>query len=1472
MAQFTLQRATMTSNDATRLDDRDLPPKEGPSGLARIGRALTGLLIAAWAVFLLLWLALYGFLLPRVSAWKPEMEAQAARVLGVGVRIGDIEVTSTGWIPALRLADLELLDAGGRVALRLPQLSAALSPRSLLSLQPRFEQLLIEGAALEVRRDAQGRLHVAGMALDEELEPQQGTPFDATDWLLAQGEFAIRGAQVRWIDEMRGAPPLVLQDVDFVLRNGLKRHDLRLDATPPAGFGARWTVRGRFRQGLFDARSDWRTWSGELYAELPQTDVAAWRPHLDLPRELRAGQGAARVWVDVDRGRLRGATADVALQAVQLRWAGVDQDLAVERLQGRLLARQDPQAVMLGIEQLSFTTAQGLVWPASDMKLVLRHAPQQPKAPVPAPGAEGVALPVFELFTERQITGGEFSAARLDLALMASIAARAPLGAEIHQWVRELAPQGRIEDMKASWEGPPDDPRRYRVSGRLADLSVLPAAADGVALAGGGAVARAGRPGLMGAGVTIEATETGGRADVEIQRGRLLLPGVLEESSVPVEALSARVAWQRKGAERPELEISVTPLTLRNADLSGELRATWRTRWGPQGFAPGQLDLNLALSQVQAESVWRYLPVRLEPETRSYIRRAVRGGRLQDVALRIRGELEAFPYSAPGAKGEFSLSGRWRDGTLLYLPAEGDSPAWPEATRLDARFRLDGRRFDFSDVRGRILGMEVPRGTVRIDLAAPGVPLGLDLQARGAAQELLRFVQATPVDRWTARAMATATATGPAQLGLRLDIPLSGPEPGKVRGSVQLPGNDLRLLADLPLLAGVRGRVDFTERGFSILGAQGQTAGAQATLLGGDVTIDGGLAPGSGLRLNLQGSVGMAALRAAPELQWLEPIAKRLSGQSAYRLTVGQAPGGPLQWTLNSPLSGVGIDLPAPLGKAPETNWGDGGLRLQVSDPSAGSGPRLQRIDLDAGRLLKARLIREAAEGGRVLQGMVTLGAGELPGLPAQGMEWVVRLDRLDADAWGAVLGAEGVAGTGPGAGPGAGPAAGSAPPAGAASVARGVSADTLGLMPRTVRLQAGRLRFLGRDIEDVAAVVARAGGEAWRVDLNARQLEGRLDWWPQAPGRQARVVARLSRLSIPAANAELVEQAAEDPDLQWPALDVVAEAFELRGRALGRLAIEADVREGGRHWELRSLNLRHPDAELKASGSWAEAEGTRRRRTALDFSLALKDSGALLSKMGYADTLRGGQGSLRGAVAWRGSPMSPDIRSMQGQMRLDLTEGRFLKADPGAARLLGVLSLQSLPRRLILDFRDVFQEGFAFDLIDGDVDIAAGVAQTRNLRMRGLQAAVLMEGRADILHETQDLRVVVVPEVNAGTASLAYAAVNPVLGLGTFLAQLFLRRPLMVANTREFTITGSWDDPKVERVQRAVGPTQEQMDRAAQPSRPVERAGVPGAAAGAASSAAPGPAPAAVPVPNPNPSPNPNPNSNPQSNPGANR
>jgi uncharacterized protein YhdP len=378
--------------------------------------------------------------------------------------------------------------------------------------------------------------------------------------------------------------------------------------------------------------------------------------------------------------------------------------------------------------------------------------------------------------------------------------------------------------------------------------------------------------------------------------------------------------------------------------------------------------------------------------------------------------------------------------------------------------------------------------------------------------------------------------------------------------------------------------------------------------------------------------------------------------------------------------------------------------------------------------------------------------------------------------------------------------------------------------MPTTLALRARELSLEGRTLHNVVVGGSR-DGRLWKAKVDADELSGNIEFrQPQGTG-PGRLFARLARLNIAASAAKDVETLLEQqPNI--PALDIVVDEFEFKGRRLGRLEIDAVyrgpgtvAREGGiREWRLNRLSLSTPESTLVASGNWAavgaqaagvggprlEPKPNERRRTAMKFRLELADVGQALTRYGMKGVVRRGRGSMEGNVSWVGSPLALDYPSMTGIFNVSVENGQFLKADPGLAKLLGVLSLQSLPRRLALDFRDVFSEGFSFDFIRGDVTIEQGMASTNNLQMKGVNAAVLMEGKADIARETQDLKVLVVPEINAGTASLVATAINPALGLGTFLAQLFLREPLMKAATQEFHIDGTWTDPRVTRLGKA--------------------------------------------------------------------
>jgi len=1344
-------------------------------------RIAFGLLFGAWSLLLLAWLTLHWGILPRIEQWRPQIEARASQALGVPVAIGTIRVRSGGWVPALEMTDVVLQDSQHREALRLPKVSAALSARSLLAVELRFEQLHIDGAALEVRRDGAGRIFVAGIEI-----PASGADPNsrAADWFFSQHEFVVRNGRVRWVDEQRGGATLALEQVDLVVRNGLRRHDLRLDATPPAVWGERFTLQGRFTQSLLDGSGDWRRWNGTVHAALPRTDVAELRRYVTLPFEVTEGEGAVRAWIDVRAGQAQAATADVALRSVALRLAANAQPLAVAQLQGRVSAERNEGRLRLAAEGLSFATADGVVWPRSSLTLALRQ---------PA-GAE----------RETNVwAGGELSADRVDLGVMAQVAARLPIGTALAKLLSELAPTGQVSALAARWDGALDAPSHYQVKASIAGLSIAAAPSpepNGV-----------GRPGWRNATIEVDATETGGKARFVLDKGALVLPGVFEQPEVGFDSFSTQLSWRIRAAAvagaLPAVDVTLADTRFANADAQGELSlAHWQTGGASGSGAggssspggghgrgarlPGRLELAGTLSRGRAAAVARYLPLGVTEAARRYVRQAVVDGRVASASFKVKGDLWDFPFaaaasagvanSAASANGEFRIVARAEDVTLAYVPSQADwvSP-WPAFGRVSGELVFDRSAMEIRNANARVYGVELTRVNGAIpDLTQP--VLRIEGQGRGPLTDLLRYVNATPIGGWAGNSLREAIATGDAELNLKLEIPVVAVAHTTVQGRVVLAGNDVRVTPGTPLLAGARARIDFSQQGLAI-------AGGSARMLGGDVTFEGGPQADGSQRFTAQGVASAEAARRATELGVMSRLAGSLSGQAPYRLALGIVRGH-AEWTLTSPLTGLAIDLPAPLKKGAEVAW-----PLRVDSRMAADASR-DTLQVELGGVLLAQYQRDLSHDTPQVQRGAIAVLDALPPLPERGVHALLNLPTVDADAWQAVAdrlqGAQGA-------------------PADA-----GAAIDS-GYLPRTVALRAQSLISGGRKLTHLVMGLSQDRSDAtWRGSLDADQLGGYVEYRAaQGPANPGRVYARLARLALPPADVESVENLLVQAPASVPALDIVIDDFELRGKKLGRVEIEAVNRAGAggvREWRMNRFAISNADALLTGTGEWqpaaAGAGASRQQRMVMDFKLELADSGAVLERFGLGGTLRGGKGRLTGQLSWAGSPLSLHTPSLDGHINLVLDSGQFLKAGPGAGRLLSVLNLQALPRRLLLDFRDVFQEGFAFDNVIGDVTIDDGVASTNNLRMRGIQAAVLMEGSADIGRETQHLRVLVVPEINAGTASLAYAVINPAIGLGSFLAQMFLRKPLIAASTREFSVQGSWADPKVERVDRKLG------------------------------------------------------------------
>jgi uncharacterized protein YhdP len=240
----------------------------------------------------------------------------------------------------------------------------------------------------------------------------------------------------------------------------------------------------------------------------------------------------------------------------------------------------------------------------------------------------------------------------------------------------------------------------------------------------------------------------------------------------------------------------------------------------------------------------------------------------------------------------------------------------------------------------------------------------------------------------------------------------------------------------------------------------------------------------------------------------------------------------------------------------------------------------------------------------------------------------------------------------------------------------------------------------------------------------------------------------------------------------------------------------------------MEKLSMTNAEAALAGRGVWRSGVPTR---TQLDFELDAADSGLFLARIGYPGLVKGAKAQLKGSLAWDGDPSMIDYASLSGAVELNAQGGQFLEIEPGLGKLISLMSLQSLPRRITLDFRDVFSKGFDFERISSSGQVRSGVMTVKDFRMRGSAAQVQMSGEVDLAHETQNVRVRVVPSLG-DSASTVIAFVNPLLAIPAAIAQKILQDPLGHIFAFDYAVTGGWSDPKVAKLgveAREVGAAQ---------------------------------------------------------------
>ncbi|MDO4769566.1 MAG: AsmA-like C-terminal region-containing protein, partial [Brachymonas sp.] len=498
----------------------------------------------------------------------------------------------------------------------------------------------------------------------------------------------------------------------------------------------------------------------------------------------------------------------------------------------------------------------------------------------------------------------------------------------------------------------------------------------------------------------------------------------------------------------------------------------------------------------------------------------------------------------------------------------------------------------------------------------------------------------------------------------------------------------------------------------------------------------------------------------------------------------------------------------------------------------------------------------------------------QAPPMPDEGVHALVLMDRVDADAWTHVLetgwgdqvhapvpssaskGRAAALKTAPGqtlaqtstqakAAPGlasaSSQAASHATNDAASQASSHSAAETAAgsYLPDQFAMQTPALVFAKRVFESLVVGGAREG-RLWKLSLAAKQLNGYVEYLQSATGGAGGVKARLQHLTLAPANVEevgdYVRQTADPKTL--PALDIDAANVDLVGYKFNRIALRASnsaqarpagadlVDDAVAHnarsaWRIHELTAQMPQARLQGSGVWgirpanvANGEGRglnpadlARRFVSLQLNVQTDDLGSTLDHLGHKGLVKAGQGSVAGTLRWQGSPVAFDMETLAGELRLDVRRGHITRIDPGAFKLISLLSLQGLTR-----LGSIAEKGFAFDRIDGSLRVARGVATTDNLAIAGAMADAKLSGQIALAPQTIDLHVVVQPKVDLSTAALAAGVINPLVGVGSYVAQWVLSKPISAMATQTLHVKGPLGDPAVTRLQGSEATRMEQQ------------------------------------------------------------
>jgi len=746
------------------------------------------------------------------------------------------------------------------------------------------------------------------------------------------------------------------------------------------------------------------------------------------------------------------------------------------------------------------------------------------------------------------------------------------------------------------------------------------------------------------------------------------------------------------------------------------------------------LDIQASIPFIDFKHAKTYYPKTISAEGLHWLDTSLLEGSLENTFIAIKGSLADFPFVDVNNRPDPNK------GSFIVTTTGKNTlieygTGWPVVEKFDFNASINAGTFELISTKGQFLGNTIKDLKTTIPAIAIEHPI-LNIQGtlNSPTREAIKFINNSPVKESVQHLFDEATGSGEGKLLVNIDIPMDNLDGITFKGRYQfLDSNLSNSSMGIPNIEKIRGSVTFDEKSV-------KTENLNGMIFGGNTNISLTANPNKIIKVKLNGKFTDKGIEEKLGIGFT-----KLNGAADWEgLVEYKKP--LLNIQISSNLKGIEMGYPAPFNKARDKEEKFYFSKKQNSQKN-------DEIEFKFSNIVNAKISRSEKNDLMVIdKGFIAINS-DFKMNTEKGLYLKANLPYANLDDFISVF-------------------------------SGGDSHYHFKIDKADIALKSAD--FFDRRFNNIKIEIAPTN-EVTKFKVSSSEISGNLLW----AEKDNKLIARLNGLKLPS-EIKKISVAQTNNSQKVPNLDIKIEALEVDGKKIGKLELISNTSK--QNITIQKFKVANDTSIFQADGEWLD--WNKNSKSNINFNWKISNLGNTLDFMGYNNFIKDGDAEINGQFKWIGSPINFDKTKIDGSFTLDIHKGTILKVEPGVGRLFGLVTLQSLPRRLSLDFRDLFGSGFIFDSINASIRMSNGIMKTTNFRMNGPAADVFMSGETNIIKETQDLNVKVTPHIS-DSLSIAALAGGPLAGAVAFVAQKILKDPLNKVLTSEYRIIGTWDNPE---------------------------------------------------------------------------